>query len=42
MMFAIEFIMIAFFAKEGYDNIVAINIEMVNWIEENWDNGLEV
>lgn len=36
MMFAIEFIMIAFFSKEGYSNIADLNIEIINWIEENW------
>ena len=41
MMYAIELIMIAFFAKEGYGYIADTNIEMINWIEENWNKSLE-
>ncbi|EGT3616517.1 hypothetical protein FHH43_09785 [Clostridium perfringens] len=37
MLIAIELIMIAFFAKGGYKDIVETNIQMVNWINLVWD-----
>lgn len=37
MLLAIELIMIGFFAKDGYKDIVDTNIQMINWINSVWD-----
>lgn len=36
MMIAIEFIMIAYFAKAGNEEVANTNVQMVNWIESVW------
>ena len=38
MMYAIEMIMIAYFAREGYPEIANTNIKMVNYINSVWEN----
>lgn len=43
MMISIEMIMIAYFAREGYYDIASINIKMVNYLRELWqNNGLKL
>ncbi|MDP4144328.1 MAG: phosphotransferase [Bacillota bacterium] len=37
MFYAIELVMIAFFARDGYGELADSNIRMVNWISTVWD-----
>lgn len=37
MVYAIELIMIAFFARDGYTEIADSNIKMINWISLVWN-----
>lgn len=38
MMISLEMIMIAYFAREGYYDIASMNIKMVNYLSELWQN----
>lgn len=40
MMYSIEMIMIAYFAKDGYEELANYNIRIVNYLSELWDKGI--